>query len=144
MHNILKSVMYPAIAVSMLASCATIQPAKHDPNVESVTVTIYRSGDFQGSLTDAYVGWDGKYFGKLSKNEYTVLKAPVGMREFTVRAHADLANELNVMLSSESPLCIMLQVNPDNIVGLNWFVPSYQLKQVECLSEEQLSSYNKV
>lgn len=77
-------------------------------------------------------------------NEYNVLKAPVGMREFTVRAHADLANELTVMLSSESPLCLILQVNPDNIVGLNWFVPSYQLKQVACLSEQQLSTYKKI
>ncbi|MBT1450281.1 hypothetical protein KJ365_05260 [Glaciecola sp. XM2] len=144
MHNMLKSLIYSAIAVSMLASCATIQPTTHNPKVESVDVTIYRSGELQGSLTDAYVGWDGKYFAKLAKSEYTVLKVPVGMREFTVRAHADLANELTVMLKSESPLCMMLQVNPDNIVGLNWFVPSYQLKQVACLSEQQLSSYKKI
>lgn len=144
MHNIHKSLIWPVITVSMLASCATIQPTKHDPNIESVNVTIYRSGELQGSLTDAYVGWDGKYFKKLSKTEYTVLKVPVGMREFTVRAHADLANKLSVMLSSESPLCMMLQVNPANIVGLNWFVPSYQLKQVACLSEQQLSTYKKV
>lgn len=144
MHLKMKALIYPAIAVFLLASCATIQPTEQDPNVESVTVTVYRSGKLQGSLTDAYVGWDGKYFSKLSNNEYTVLEAPVGLREFTVRAHADLANELTVAVSNESPVCIMLQVNPDNIVGLNWFVPSYQLKQIECLNEEQLSAYKKV
>ncbi len=144
MHYILKSLIYSTMAISMLASCATIQPIKHDPKVESVDVIIHRSAEPQGSLTDAYVGWDGEYFAKLSKSEYTVLKVPVGMHEFSVRAHADLANKLTVMLESESPLCMMIQVNPDNIVGLNWFVPSYQLKQVACLSEQQLSSYKKI
>lgn len=134
MHNMLKSLIYSAIAVSMLASCATIQSTTHDPKVESVVVTIYRSGELQGSLTDAYVGWGESTFAKLAKSEYTVLKLPVGIHEFSVGAHADLANELTVMLESEAPLCMMLQVNPDNIVGFK-FVCTELSAETSCMPQ---------
>lgn len=120
------------VAISLLSGCVTLKEPADLSGTESATVTIYRTDQMQGSFAATYVGWDGKYFAKLSKMEFVTLKVPVGLKEFNVKAHADITNELSISLSANEITCLMVEVNPDNIVGLNWFVPAYRLKQISC------------
>ncbi|MBU3005584.1 hypothetical protein [Paraglaciecola arctica] len=144
MNLLSTTIIYTLAIVLFLCGCTSIESTQPNPSLNPVTVTIYRDSALQGSLSYAYVGWDNKYYGKLATKQYTVFSVPEGIQEFRVKAHADVANQLTLRVSRHSSVCIMVQVNPENIVGVNWLVPSYELKQVECLSSQQIGTYEKV
>lgn len=143
MNLIYRMKIYGIVVVLCLSGCTSIEPTQPNP-IHPVTVTFYRDSALQGSVSDTYLGWNNKYYGKLATKQYTEFSVPEGIQEFRVKAHADVANRLTLRVSRHSSVCIMVQVNPDNIVGVNWLVPSYELKQVECLSKQQIGAYEKV
>lgn len=144
MNLISRTLIYGMVIVLCLSGCTSIEPTQPNPSLYPVPVTVYRDSALQGSLSYAYVGWDNKYYGKLATKQYTVFSVPEGIQEFRVKAHADVANQLTLSISRHSPVCLMVQVNPENIVGVNWLVPSYELKQIECLSSQKIAAYERV
>ncbi|MEP1445613.1 MAG: hypothetical protein ABJK37_05820 [Paraglaciecola sp.] len=144
MNSIRSAMIYGMVFVTCLAGCTSIEPTQPNSSLHPVTVTIYRDSALQGSLSYAYVGWDNKYYNKLATKQYTVFSVPEGLQEFRVKAHADVANQLTLSVSRHSSICLMVRVNPENIVGVNWLVPSYELKQIECLSSQKIDAYEKV
>lgn len=80
----------------------------------------------------------------LSPSQYTSVDVPSGLQTFVIQAKADLSNELTLTIQEGSKVCLMAEVNPQNFVGLNWFVSGYQLRQIECFSEEQAQQYSYV
>ncbi|MDG6097212.1 hypothetical protein EXU34_07130 [Alteromonas sp. ZYF713] len=100
----------------------------------AATVTIYRSDELQGSLTDVYIGWDDEYFISLAPQQHTQLFVEPGFKTFKIRAHADWSNELTLDLSPQQELCLIAEVNPQNVAGLNWVVSGYRLRQLPCES----------
>lgn len=118
-----------------LSACVSVSPSVINSDQAYSTVTIYRSDQLQGSAVDVYVGWADNYHVALSPEESIDVQVPAGLQTFRIRAHADLSNDLTLTVVPNKPLCLIAEVNPHNIVGLNWFVPSYQLRQTECVSE---------
>lgn len=128
-----------------LSACASVTPLPvANQTQEQVNVTIYRSGQLQGSLTDTYIGWNNHYYTALGPKEMTHLTVPAGLQTFKIRAHADWSNKLSVDLQPGKEVCLMAEVNPQNIVGLNWFVSGYQLRQVACLDANAQQTYTLV
>ena len=108
-------------------------PAITETN-DAATVTIYRSDELQGSLTDVYIGWDNEYFISLAPQQHTQLLVNPGFKTFKIRAHADWSNELALDLTPQQEICLIAEVNPQNVVELNWVVSGYRLRQLPCES----------
>ncbi|MBR9794197.1 MAG: hypothetical protein GYB58_20880 [Gammaproteobacteria bacterium] len=101
---------------------------------DAAIVTIYRSDELQGSLTDVYIGWDDEYFISLAPQQQTQFLVEPGFKTFKIRAHADWSNELALDLSPQQEFCLIAEVNPQNVAGLNWVVSGYRLRQLPCES----------
>ena len=142
MNNTIKSIIWGAVCVSILGGCASLAPIESYTN--SASVKVFRNDQLQGSVADVYVGWNDNYYAKLASKQYTELRVPLGMQEFKVKAHADISNELTLSISKGDEICLMIEANPDNLVGLNWFVPGYRLKQITCFDELKTQKYEKI
>lgn len=118
-----------------LSACVSVSPNVIDEEQPYATVTIYRSDQVQGSAVDVYVGWADNYHVVLSPEDKLDVQVPAGLQTFQIRAHADLSNDLTIKVMPNEHLCLLAEVNPQNFVGLNWFVSGYQLRQIECVSQ---------
>lgn len=127
----MKSLFVVSVMAAM-TGCASVSSLPDQATAPSTPVKIYRSAQLQGSLTNTFIGWNGDYYLTRAPKQGTTVNVPSGLTTFRIRAHADLRNELTLSLDPGEPACLMAEVNPDNIVGLNWFVPGYQLRQVPC------------
>lgn len=118
-----------------LSACVSVKPSVINGEQSYATVTIYRSDQLQGSAVDVYIGWADNYHVTLSPEQKVDVQVPAGLQTFKIRAHADLSNDLTLTVMPNEHLCLMAEVNPQNIVGLNWFVSGYQLRQIKCASQ---------
>lgn len=130
-------VLFAILFLSACTSTATFNQSQYE---EYADVTFYRTGQLQGSVADTYIGWNGRYFHSLSSGEKMTTKVPAGLIELNVKANVDLANELSIDLKANQHYCVKVEANPDNIVLVNWFVPSYQLKRMACPSTPDANS----
>lgn len=121
--------------VLSLSACVSVSPNMVNNDEAHGTLSIHRSDQLQGSAVDVYVGWAGNYHVSLAPEEHTEVRVPAGLQTFQIRAHADLSNDLTLTVEPNERFCLIAEVNPDNIVGLNWFVPAYRLRQIDCLSD---------
>ena len=136
----MKKIMMLGIAFS-ITGCVTLDPLPLYEASESTEVTIFRSGELQGSFSEVYVGWQEKYFFSLAPNEYTRVTVANGFTTFNVKADADKRSDLTIDVRQGRPICLMLEVNPENIVAVNWYVPGYSLRQIPCLSDSDKAQY---
>ena len=134
----MKSIAVVTLMAAM-TGCASVSSLPDLAAVPSTPVKISRPAQLQGSLADTFIGWNGDYYLALAPQQATTVNVPSGLITFRIRAHADLRNELTLSLDPGEPVCLMAEVNPHNIVGLNWFVPGYRLRQVPC-SENSAST----
>jgi hypothetical protein len=142
-----ESDMKSLFAVSLMAAmtgCASVSPLPDQAMAPSTPVTIVRSAQLQGSVTDTYIGWNGDYYVALAPGQATTVTVPAGLTTFRIRAHADLRNELALSLHPGEPVCLMAEVNPANIAGVNWLVPGYQLRQIQCADSHGNSEHEVV
>lgn len=129
------------ISIAILSTGCVSVSQLPEYNSDTASVTVYRSGQLQGSAVKTYIGWDNQSYVILASHQYTKVNVPEGFQTFTIKAHADLSNELTLEIEKGDTVCLMAEVNPQNIVGLNWFVSGYQLRQISCLNEEQAKPY---
>lgn len=128
----LKLIGIVTLITTVTAGCVSKSSLPHTHSPDAATVTLYRSGELQGSLTDVYIGWGDDYFISLSPEERTQFTIEPGFKTFKIRAHADWSNELTVNLAPHQSVCLIAEVNPQNVVGLNWVVSGYRLRQLAC------------
>ena len=114
-------------------SMSTVAPANHTQYGE---VTFYRTAELQGSVSDTYLGWNGQYYYSLASGKNMTVQVPAGFVELNVRAKVDLANELSMEIKPGQHYCVRVEVNPENIILVNWFVPGYQLSAIPCPSAQ--------
>ncbi len=139
--------MKSLFAVTLMAAmtgCASVSPLPDQAMTPSTPVTIYRSAQLQGSVTDTYIGWNGDYYVALAPRQATTVNVLAGLTTFQIRAHADFRNELTLSLHPDEPVCLMAEVNPANIAGVNWLVPGYQLRQIQCADSHGNPEYDLV
>ena len=127
--------LIPLLAILFASGCTTItkQP---EPAGQFGEVTFYRTNQLQGSVSDIFIGWNGKYYYSLSTGEHVTTKVPVGFIDLNVKGKVDVANELSLEIKPNQHYCVSVEVNPVNIILINWFVPGYQLKSVPCPSSK--------
>lgn len=134
------SALKPTFALSLLLliSCITTtgcvsKSALPEASADNAaSITFYRSDELQGSVSDVYIGWDDKYFISLAPDQFNSISVEPGYKTFTIRAHADWSNELSLEIQPRQTLCLMAEVNPQNVAGINWLVSGYRLRQFPC------------
>lgn len=122
-------------AFSLMTGCTTTTTLQQTPNKAYGEVTFYRTNQLQGSVSDTYIGWNGNYYHTLSGGKQITTQVPAGFVNLTVKAKVDVANELALEVKPNQRYCVSVEVNPENIVLVNWFVPGYQLKSIPCPTE---------
>ncbi|MFK8042951.1 hypothetical protein [Congregibacter sp.] len=130
--------------VAAISGCASVSSLPDQATTPSTPVTFYRSAQLQGSVTDTFIGWNGDYYLALAPDQATTVNVPSGLTTFRIRAHGDLRSELTLSLHPKKQICLAAEVNPDNIVGVNWLVPGYRLRQVPCLDSPRNTEFNLV
>ncbi|MFC3202362.1 hypothetical protein ACFOEW_11090 [Alteromonas oceani] len=133
-YRLLSLLLLMSTLTGLLAGCVSKSAMPVITDDKAATVTIYRSDELQGSLTDVYIGWDDEYFISLAPQQHTQLLVNPGFKTFKIRAHADWSNELALDLTPQQEVCLIAEVNPQNVVGLNWVVSGYRLRQLPCES----------
>ncbi|OKY27348.1 MULTISPECIES: hypothetical protein [Thalassotalea] len=123
------------LAVVLASGCTSTAVLQQEKSSQYGEVTFYRTNQLQGSVSDTYIGWNGKYYYTLSSGEQMTTKVPAGFVDFNVKAIVDLANELSLEIKPNQRYCISVELNPENIILVNWFVPGYQLKSIPCPTE---------
>ena len=131
-HNRFKLQFGLIMLAGILTGCVHKSALPSSTQEQAATVTIYRTGELQGSLTDVYIGWNDEYFISLAPQQHTQLLVNPGFKTFKIRAHADWSNELALDLTPQQEICLIAEVNPQNVVGLNWVVSGYRLRQLPC------------
>ncbi|GGF55063.1 hypothetical protein [Alteromonas lipolytica] len=138
----------PIITLGMLALVSGITTGCVSKSVlpkaatdTAASITIYRSDELQGSLTDVYIGWDDNYFVSLAPKQFTNINIEPGFKTFKIRAHADWSNELSLDIQPKQRLCLMAEVNPQNVAGVNWVVSGYRLRQLPCEQIKNADQY---
>jgi len=120
------------LAILATTGCTSTTAFKQKENTQYGEITFYRTTELQGSVTDTYVGWNGNYFYTLASGENLTTKVPAGFINLNVKAKVDVANELSLEVRPNQSYCVNVEVNPENIILVNWFVPGYQLKSIPC------------
>jgi len=136
--------LFAVTLIAAITGCASVSSLPDHAAASSTPVKIYRSAQLQGSLTDTFIGWNGDYYVALAPRQTTTVNVPAGLTTFRIRAHADLRNELTLSLHPDEPVCLMAEVNPANVAGVNWLVPGYQLRQIQCSDSQGSSEYEVV
>ncbi|MDO6447027.1 hypothetical protein Q4493_14750 [Colwellia sp. 1_MG-2023] len=119
----------------LFASGCTTITKQQEPNGQFAQVTFYRTNQLQGSVSDTYIGWNGKYYYTLSTGDQVTTKVPVGFIDLNVKSKVDVANELPLEIKPNQRYCVSVEVNPENIILINWLVPGYQLTSIPCPNE---------
>jgi hypothetical protein len=129
-----RSMIMFAFALTLVTGCTTTTATtlQDAPNTAYGEVTFYRTNQLQGSVSDTYIGWNGDYYHTLAVGEQITTRVPTGFVNLSVKAKLDVANELVLEVQPNQQYCVSVEVNPSNIVLVNWFVPSYQLKSIPC------------
>ena len=137
------SALKPTLALSLLVlisgittGCVSKSALPEAAADNAATITFYRTDELQGSLTDVYIGWDDDYFVSLAPKQFSKISVAPGYKTFKIRAHANWSNELSLEIQPRQSLCLMAEVNPQNVAGINWMVSGYRLRQFHC---QQLS-----
>ncbi|MGB3724384.1 MAG: hypothetical protein WA981_01340 [Glaciecola sp.] len=137
----MKQIIVIILILLGLSACVSVSPIEQSSGANEATVHIYRSDQLQGSAVDTYVGYNNDYYVSLAPSEFTTLKVPTGIQTFKVRAHADLSNAVTLDIQAKSEVCLLVEVNPQNIIGLNWLVSGYNLRQVACTAYKNNPDY---
>ena len=120
------------LAVLLFSGCTTTKVVQHQSISPYGEITFYRTNQLQGSVSDTLIGWNGDYYYALASGEKVTAKVPVGFIELNVKAKVDVANELSLDVKEGQHYCVSVELNPENIILINWFVPGYQLKSIPC------------
>lgn len=139
----MKKIMILGVVFST-QGCVNLDSMPVYEDTDTVEVTILRSDEMQGSLSEVFVGWQDQYFFSLAPSEYARVNVAKGMTTFNVKANADKQSALTIDVKQNTSICLMLEVNRENIVGVNWYVPGYTLRQIPCLTEAEMDQYQLV
>mgnify|MGYP000692885062 CR=1 FL=1 len=124
--------LFILLSLILVTGCTTTSVLQQKSNVQYAEVTFYRTSQLQGSVSDTYIGWNGNYYHTISSGEQITTQIPTGFVDLNVKAKIDVANELSLEVKPNQSYCVSVEVNPENIVLVNWFVPGYQLKSIPC------------